>query len=43
MTALEEERIAAAAREDVRLLLKEYARAGYKAVHERAGEGIEAI
>ena len=41
MTVQEEERITAAAREDLTLLLKEYARAGYKAVHGRLGEGFE--
>ena len=43
MTAREEERIEAAAREDLRLLLKEYARAGYKAVHGRDNQSFEAM
>ena len=43
MTALEEELIAAAVREDLRLLLKEYARAGYKAVHGRENESFEGL
>ena len=41
MTVQEGERITAAAREDLMLLLKEYARAGYEAVHGRLGEGFE--
>jgi hypothetical protein len=35
MTALEEERIAAVAREDLTLLLKEYARAGANPYEEK--------
>jgi len=41
MTALEEERIAASAHEDLTLLLKEYARIGYRAAHGREGKGFE--
>ena len=43
MTAKDREKIAAAGREDMTLLLKEYARLGYKAVHGRDGQDFEAL
>ena len=43
MTVLELERITATAREDLTKLLKEYARAGYKAAHGQRGEEFEEL
>jgi hypothetical protein len=43
MTVQELERITTAAREDITLLLKEYARVGYKAAHGQKDEEFEEL
>ncbi len=43
MTVSELEQITAASREDLTELLKEYARAGYRAVHGQGDEDFEAL
>ena len=43
MTALQEELLTAEAPEDLTQLIKEYARASYKALHGRAGEEFEEL
>ena len=43
MTAQEMEKITATAREDLTKLIKEYARAGYKATHGQWDENFEAL